>query len=279
MTDKNVPTVTLNDGNVMPQFGLGVWKAEPGDAKKAVAEAIKSGYRLIDTAAAYQNEEDVGAAIAESDVPREELFITTKLWNTDHASGNVREALQASLEKLGLDYVDLYLIHWPIPMVDKYVEAWKELEQLRDEGLVKSIGVSNFEPEHLKRLADETETVPAVNQIELHPGFNQEELRDYCAEHDILIEAWSPIGGSEGNLLRDKAVVDIAEKYDKTAAQVVLRWHIQRGFIVIPKSVRPERIRKNFDIFDFELTADEMTTLDNVEGFRQGPHPMVMDKY
>lgn len=263
----------------MPQIGLGVWQASIGEAKEAVAEALKCGYRLIDTAAAYMNEEDVGAAIAEGGIPREELFITTKLWNRDHANGNYRAALETSLKKLGLDHIDLYLIHWPLPSFDNYVAAWKELEQLRDEGLIRSIGVSNFEPEHLERLAHETTTVPAVNQIELHPGFNQEELRTYCDEHGIVIESWSPIGGQVGSLLSDPKLAKIASVHSKTPAQIVIRWHLQLGFVVIPKSVRAEHIRENFDVFDFELSDEEMATVSDLEGERQGPNPHTMDKH
>jgi 2,5-diketo-D-gluconate reductase A len=275
----NVPTVTLNDGNTMPLIGLGVWRAQPGDAKTAVTEAIKTGYRLIDTAAIYMNEEDVGAAITEGGVPREELFITTKLWNSDQGAANVRPALEKSLSKLGLDYVDLYLIHWPTPDRDLYVETWKEFEKLRDEGLVKSIGVSNFEPEHLERLANESDTVPAVNQVELHPGFDQENVRTYCDAHDIRIESWSPLGGSAGNILQNEIVTSIAAAHGKTAAQIVIRWHIQNGLIVIPKSVHTERIHENFSVFDFELSANQMNALNSIEGSRHGKDPMTMNNH
>lgn len=275
----NVPTVALNDGNTIPQLGLGVWRAQPGDAKNAIIEAIQTGYRLIDTAAIYMNEEDVGAAIAECGVPRKELFITTKLWNSDQGSANVRPALEKSLSKLGLDYVDLYLIHWPTPARDLYVETWKEFEKLRDEGLIKSIGVSNFEPEHLERLANETNTVPAVNQVELHPGFNQENVRAYCDAHDIRIESWSPLGGSAGTILQNETVISIASSHKKSAAQIILRWHIQHGLVVIPKSVHAHRIHENFDVFDFELSADQMAVLDAIEGSRQGKDPMTMNNH
>ncbi|HTK39658.1 MAG TPA: aldo/keto reductase [Patescibacteria group bacterium] len=278
--EQTVPTVTLNDGNTMPQFGLGVWKAaNGGETERAVTEAINAGYRLIDTAALYMNEEDVGRAIAKSDVPREELFITTKLWNSDQGAENVRAAFEKSLHKLGLDYVDLYLIHWPTPERDLYVETWKEFEKLKQEGLVHSIGVSNFQPAHLERLAAESSTVPVVNQIELHPGFNQDELRAYGKAHDIYIESWSPIGGSQGNVLEDERVINIASNHGKTPAQVVIRWHIHHGLIVIPKSVNPARIRENIDVFDFALTEEEMATLDALSGKRQGPDPDTMNSH
>lgn len=278
MANTQVPTVKLNDGNMMPQLGLGVWKAENGgETEQAVRDAIRAGYRLIDTAMVYKNEEDVGRAIAASDVPRDELFITTKLWNSDQGAENVRPAFMKSLEKLGLDYIDLYLIHWPTPGRDLYVETWREFEKLRDEGLVKSIGVSNFEPEHLERLAMETGTVPVVNQVELHPGFNQAELREYCLGKDIRVESWSPIGGSRGNTLENETVQKIAATHGKTPAQVVIRWHLQHSLIVIPKSVRKERIEENIDVFDFELSSEEMSVIDGIEGNRQGPDPKDMN--
>ncbi|HCR56025.1 TPA: hypothetical protein DIV49_03555, partial [Candidatus Saccharibacteria bacterium] len=267
----DVPQVKLNDGNSMPQLGLGVWKAaNNGEAEQAVLAAIQTGYRLIDTAAVYMNEEDVGRAIASCGVPREELFITTKLWNSEQGAEKVRPALLASLEKLGLDYVDLYLIHWPMPARDLYVETWKEMEKLRDEGLIKSIGVSNFQIEHLEKLASESNTVPAVNQIELHPGFIQAELREYCAQHGIQVESWKPIGGADKTLHDNPVLQEIAKKYDKSAVQVAIRWHIQHGLVVIPKSVHEARIQENFDVFDFELSDDDITAIDALKGERQG---------
>ena len=275
---QDYPIVTLSDGNRMPQFGLGVWQASSGgDAEHAVSDALKAGYRLIDTAAVYMNEEDVGRAIAASHIPRQELFITTKLWNSDQGADKVRPALLESLRKLGVDYVDLYLIHWPTPGRDLYVETWKEFEKLREEGLVKSIGVSNFEIEHLERLARETDTVPVVNQIELHPGFSQPELRAYCAAHGIAVESWSPIGGSRGSILDHPVVVAIASRFHKTPAQVVIRWHLQHGLIVIPKSIHTARIKENFDVFDFVLDDEAMTAIDAIEGTRQGPDPNTMN--
>lgn len=274
-----VPTMTLSDGNTIPQLGLGVWRAENGgETEQAVAAAMKSGYRLIDTAMLYGNEEDVGKAIADSGIPREELFITTKLWNSDQGAENVRPALESSLEKLGLDYVDLYLIHWPTPGRDLYVETWKEMQKLRDEGLIKSIGVSNFEPVHLDRLKAETGELPVINQIELHPDFSQQALRDYCRENDIQVESWSPIGGSRGSILQNPVLQEIAEAHSKTAAQVVIRWHIQHGLVVIPKSVHEERIKQNIDVFDFKLTDTDMAKIDGLnEDNRQGPDPNTMN--
>ena len=275
------PSVTLNDGTKMPQIGLGVWKANDGEeTSNAVHAAIKAGYRLIDTAMVYQNEQTVGQGIRDSGIAREELFVTTKLWNSDQGASNVRPALEASLKRLGLDYIDLYLIHWPTPERDLYVETWKEFEKLKSDGLVKSIGVSNFRIEDLERLKAETDTVPSVNQIELHPYFQQRELREYAESESIHIESWSPIGGSRGNLLEDSTIRGIADAHGKTAAQVVIRWHIQSGLIVIPKSVRAERIAENFDVFDFDLTAEQMGIIDSLDsGLRGGPDPATMNNH
>ena len=276
--NENVPTITLRDGNTMPQLGLGTYQSESGEeTENAVKVAIQDGYRLIDTAALYMNESDVGKAIASSNIPREELFITTKLWNSDQGAENVRPALEKSLEKLGLDYVDLYLIHWPTPERDLYVETWKEFMKLRDEGLIKSIGVSNFQVEHLERLKAETGEMPVLNQIELHPGFSQKELRDYGQANTIITESWRPIGGSRGRLLEDETIKELAERYGKTPAQVVLRWHIQHGLVVIPKSVHDTRIKENIDVFDFELDAADMAVLDDMNGEREGPNPDTMN--
>ncbi len=268
------PTVTLNDGTKIPQLGLGVWKAVDGDeVKNAVAVAIRSGYRLIDTAAVYKNETGVGAGIAASGVPRDELYITTKLWNSDQGAANVRPALLESLQKLGLDYVDLYLIHWPTPARDLYVETWKELEKLREAGLVRSIGVSNFHIEHLEELRRHGLSTPAVNQIELHPGFGQQELRN----NGIAIESWSPLGQG-GDLLSDSTIKSIADAHEKTSAQVILRWHLQHGLIVIPKSVNDARIQENFNVFDFTLSDTDMRSIDALEnGKRLGPNPESMN--
>jgi diketogulonate reductase-like aldo/keto reductase len=273
------PTVTLNDGNVMPQLGLGVWRAKDGqEVENAVRTALLEGYRLIDTAAVYQNEAGVGAGIRASGVPREEIFVTTKLWNSDQGTDTVRPALESSLERLGLDYVDLYLIHWPMPAKDSYLETWLEFEKLKDADLTRSIGVSNFHIEHLEKLKQSSGTVPAVNQIELHPYLSQSELREYGEEAGIHIESWSPIGGSGGSVLADEKIAAIAEAHSKTAAQIVIRWHLQSDLIVIPKSVHDERIKENFDVFDFELSSDEMKTIDSLnKNERQGPNPDTMN--
>jgi diketogulonate reductase-like aldo/keto reductase len=269
------PTLTLNNGVTIPQLGLGVWQAKDGEeVESAVRAALKCGYRLIDTAAVYGNEQGVGKAIAESGIPREELFITTKVWNADQGYENTLQAFDASLERLGLDYVDLYLIHWPVPAKDQYVDTWKALEQIYKDGRAKSIGVSNFKPHHLDKLLESAEIIPAVNQIELHPNLPQQETREACDKHGIIVESYSPLGGSNSHLFDNQTLIDIGAKYDKTPAQVILRWHIQNNFVVIPKSVHAERIEQNFDIFDFELEDNDMAaiaTLDN--GKRYGSDP------
>jgi diketogulonate reductase-like aldo/keto reductase len=274
-----IPLITLNNSVKIPQLGLGVWQIDDGEeVKLAVKTALDAGYRLIDTAAVYGNEKGVGEAILESDVPREELFVTTKLWNSDQGASRVRAAFESSLQKLGLDYIDLYLIHWPVPAKELYVETWKEIERLHNEGKIRAIGVSNFLPVHLDKLLAEASITPAINQIELHPYYPQRVLQKYCRSHHIQIEAWSPIGGSRGSLLTNKILAQIAQKYDKSPAQIVLRWHIQNGFIAIPKSVNADRIKQNIDIFDFELSADDMASIDSLEnGMRQGPNPATMN--
>ncbi|MFI0445675.1 aldo/keto reductase [Actinomadura sp. 6N118] len=265
--------ITLNNGVVMPQVGFGVWQVPDDEAYAAVTEAFDAGYRSIDTARIYENEEGVGRAIADSGLPREEMFITTKLWNTDHARDDALRAFDASLSRLGLEYVDLYLMHWPMPGVNKYVEAWQAMEEIYADGRAKAIGASNFTAETLTRLIKETGTVPAVNQIELHPYLAQAEMRVFHAEHGIATEAWSPLGQGKG-LLGDPALTPIAEKLGKSPAQVVLRWHLQRGNIVIPKSVTPARIKENIDVFNFELDAADMRRIDALDkGKRFGPDP------
>jgi 2,5-diketo-D-gluconate reductase A len=267
------PTITLNTGASMPQLGFGVFKVPNDETAKAVATALQVGYRLIDTAAMYGNEEGVGQAIADSGIPREELFITTKLNNDAHGHDRAIRAFEQSRQRLGLDYIDLYLIHWPIPRQDKYVETWRAFEELHRDGLARAIGVSNFHTEHLQRLLDETETVPAVNQIELHPYLVQEQLRAFDAEHGIATEAWSPIARG-GKLLSEQLIVALAEKYARTPAQIVLRWHLQLGNVVIPKSVTPERIAQNFDVFEFELADDDVASITGLDsGHRTGPSP------
>ncbi|MGW1845378.1 aldo/keto reductase [Streptomyces sp. NPDC001966] len=268
-----VPSITLNNGVEMPQLGFGVWQVPDDEATKAVATAIESGYRSIDTAAIYENERGTGRAIAASGVAREELFVTTKLWNSEQGHDSTLRAFDGSLDKLGLDYVDLYLIHWPVPAKDAYVDTYKAFEKIHADGRAKAIGVSNFLPEHLERLLGETSVVPVINQIELHPQLQQAESRAFHAKHGIATEAWSPLGQGKG-LLEVPTVVAIARKHDRTPAQVVLRWHLQTGNVVIPKSVTPSRIAENIDVFGFELDADDLAAFAALdEGKRLGPNP------
>ncbi|MGW3623489.1 aldo/keto reductase [Streptomyces sp. NPDC000880] len=268
-----VPSISLNNGVAMPQLGFGVWQVPDDEAAQAVATALEAGYRSIDTAAIYENEEGTGRAVAASGIRREELFITTKLWNSDQGYDSTLRAFDASLDKLGLDYVDLYLIHWPLPSKDAYVDTYKAFEKIYADGRAKAIGVSNFLPEHLERLIGETSVVPAVNQIELHPQLQQGELRAFHDRHGIKTEAWSPLGQGKG-LLEVPTVVAVARKHGRTPAQVVLRWHLQIGNIVIPKSVTPSRIKENLDVFGFELDADDLAAFAALdEGKRLGPDP------
>jgi 2,5-diketo-D-gluconate reductase A len=268
-----VPTLTLNDGRSIPQLGFGVFQVPPEQTAQAVTEALSAGYRLIDTAQGYQNEEGVGEALRRSGLPREEVFITTKLTNGEQGTDRALRAFEGSLRKLGLDEVDLFLIHWPVPARDLYVQTWQTLEKIRAEGRARSIGVSNFTRGHLSRLEAETDVVPAVNQVELHPRFPQDALRAYHAEHGILTEAWAPIGQGQG-LLEDETIVRLAARKGRSPAQVVLRWHVQLGNIAIPKSVRAARIRENIDIFDFSLEEDEMRQVSGLAtGERIGPDP------
>lgn len=269
----SVPSLPLNNGVPIPQLGFGVFLIPPEETAAAVTTALESGYRLIDTAQGYQNEQGVGEAIAGSDVPRDELFITTKLVNGQHGYDQALAGFEASLDRLGIEVLDLFLIHWPLPMFDEYVETWRAFEQLLADGRVRAIGVSNFEIEHLERLANETDITPALNQVELHPNFPQGELRAYHASRGILTESWGPLGQNRG-LLEDARVLEVAKKNGRTPAQVVLRWHIQLGNVVIPKSVTPHRIRENIDIFDFELDTADMETFTQLDlGLRRGPHP------
>jgi len=267
-----VPTITLNDGTTIPQLGFGVFQVPADDVAGVVTKALETGYRSIDTAAAYRNEEGVGQALRDSGIAREDLYVTTKLWNSDQGYDSAMRAFDASMGKLGLDYLDLYLIHWPAPGTDKYAETWRAFEKLRADGRVRSIGVSNFQPAHLHRLFEESGTVPAVNQIELHPRLQQADLRAMHAEHGIATEAWSPLG--QGELIRDKSIGELAAKYGRTPAQVILRWHVQLGNVVIPKSVTPARIEENFQVFDFELADDDMAAIGDLDaGQRFGPNP------
>ncbi|MFF2774583.1 aldo/keto reductase [Streptomyces sp. NPDC058052] len=257
----------------MPQLGFGVWQVPDDEAAKAVATALEAGYRSIDTAAIYENERGTGEAVAASGIPREELFVTTKLWNSEQGHDSALRAFDASLERLGLDYVDLYLIHWPVPAKDTYVDTYRAFEKILSDGRAKAIGVSNFLPEHLERLTAETSVVPAVNQIELHPQLAQAESRALHARLGVATEAWSPLGQGRG-LLDVPALVAIARKHERTPAQVVLRWHLQLGNVVIPKSVTPSRIRENIEVFDFELDAEDMAAIAALdEGRRLGPNP------
>ncbi|MFH8755699.1 aldo/keto reductase [Streptomyces atroolivaceus] len=267
-----VPTVTLNNGVKIPQLGFGVFQVPDDETTTAVTDALEAGYRSIDTAAVYGNEAGVGRALAESGLAREEFFVTTKLWNADQGYDSTLAAFDASLAKLGLDHVDLYLIHWPTPARELYVDTWRALEKLLADGRIRAAGVSNFQPAHLRRLREESSLVPAVNQIELHPGLQQSELRAVHAESGIATEAWSPL--AQGALLDDEVIVSLAGRHGKTPAQVVLRWHLQLGNVVIPKSVTPARIRQNIDVFDFELSDTDMDAIAGLDrGMRTGPDP------
>lgn len=274
MTQTSVPGIRLNDGHEIPQLGFGVFLVDPPETERIVADALEVGYRHIDTARIYDNEEGVGRALAASGVPRDELYITTKLWNSDQGTQSALDAFDASLDRLGLEYVDLYLIHWPVPSKDRYVESWRALEQIRESGRARSIGVSNFLAPHLQRLIDETGVVPAIDQIELHPAHQQPETAAFAAEHGIAIESWGPLGQGKYPLLETPEVTDAASAHGKTPAQVVLRWHLQRGTIVFPKSSRRERMAENFDVFDFELSDGEMQRITGLErAGRVGPDP------
>lgn len=271
-----IPTLTLNNGVEIPRLGFGVFQVPDDRTAAAVTTALQAGYRSIDTAAIYGNEAGVGRALAASGLPREELFVTTKLWNADQGYDSTLRAFDAGLAKLGLDHVDLYLIHWPAPARDLYLDSWRAIERLAAEGRIRAAGVSNFQPAHLERLLDSSSLVPAVNQIELHPGLQQAELRAFHAEHGIATEAWSPL--AQGAVLDDPAITAIAARTGKSPAQVVLRWHLQLGNIVIPKSVTPARIRQNLDVFDFRLTDEEMASIAATDrDLRTGPHPDELD--
>jgi 2,5-diketo-D-gluconate reductase A len=279
-TVSNVPSITLNDGTQIPQLGFGVYQIDPGETAGAVKTALDIGYRHIDTAEMYQNERGVGQGVRDSGLDRAEIFITSKLNNGLHKPDDARRAFDGTLAALGFDYVDLFLIHWPLPTLydGDFVSTWQTLEEFQRDGRAKSIGVSNFQVDHLERLARETDTVPAVNQIEVHPYFTNETVRRYGQEHNIATEAWSPI--AQGQVLGDPVVTRIAESTGKTPAQVVLRWHIQRGDIVFPKSVTPMRIEENFNLFDFELNdadVEALSGLDKGEQGRTGPNPDTFD--
>ncbi|MFD3513326.1 aldo/keto reductase [Streptomyces sp. NPDC058657] len=268
----HIPTVTLNNGVTMPQLGFGVFQVPDQDTTAAVLAALHAGYRSIDTAAVYGNERGVGRALAESGIARDELFVTTKLWNADQGYDAALAAFDASLDKLGLDHVDLYLIHWPAPASNRYTDTWRALEKLLADGRTRAIGVSNFQPAHLERLLSGASVVPAVNQIELHPGLQQRELREFHARHGIVTEAWSPL--AQGAVLKDEAITAVAAAHGKSPAQVVLRWHLQTGNVVIPKSVTEARIRENLDVFGFVLSEREVDAIGALDrGMRTGPDP------
>jgi len=267
-----VPTVRLNNGVEIPQIGFGVFRVPDDETESAVLAAIEAGYRSIDTAALYGNEVGVGGAIASCGLPRADLFVTTKLWNDDQGYRSTLEAFDKSLANLGLNYVDLYLIHWPVPAKGAYMETWRAFEEIYASGRVRAIGVSNFQPWHLQPVLDRYQVVPAVNQVELHPGLQQEQVRAFDRAHGIITEAWSPL--ARGDVLKDPVITELSRRYGKTSAQIVLRWHIELGNVVIPKSVTTSRIRENIDIFDFTLTADDLVAIGGLErGARTGPDP------
>ncbi|MFO7193315.1 MULTISPECIES: aldo/keto reductase [Thermocrispum] len=273
-----VPSIDLTTDVAIPQLGFGVFQVPPAETKAAVAKALQVGYRSIDTAAVYGNERQVGEAIAESGVPRQELFVTTKLWNSEQGYDSTLAAFDASMAKLGLEQLDLYLVHWPVPKRDRYLDTWRAFERLHADGRVRAIGVSNFTVDHLRRLLDVAEVPPAINQVELHPRFQQRELRAFHAEHGIATEAWAPLG--QGTLIDHPVLTKIAAKHGRTSAQVMIRWHLQIGNVVIPKSVTPERIEQNFAVFDFELDQDDLdaiAALDDPHG-RIGPDPETFDQ-
>jgi 2,5-diketo-D-gluconate reductase A len=271
MTDQT--HIALNDGARIPQVGLGVWQTPNDEAAPAVKAALSAGYRHVDTAAVYENEEGVGEGIRQSGIDRSEIYLTTKLWNTEQGYDQTLKAFDASLKRLGTDYVDLYLIHWPSAHRGLFVDTWKAFVKLKEEGRAKSIGVSNFYPEHIEKIIAETGVTPVINQIELHPDFQQREARAFHEKHGIATQSWSPLG--QGKLLGHSAIADIAAKLGRTPAQVIIRWHIDNGLVVIPKSVTPSRISENFKVFDFKLSAEDLDTLNGLDdaGARIGPDP------
>lgn len=271
------PSLTLNDGNTMPQLGLGTWQTPEDEAAAIVVAALKTGYRLIDTAAIYGNEAAVGQGLRQAGLAREQIFVTTKLWNDAQGYDEALRAFDDSLKRLQLDTVDLYLIHWPAPRKDRYVDSWRALVRLKEEKRVRSIGVSNFQISHLERIIKETGVTPAINQIELHPDFQQQELQAFHAAHGILTQSWSPLG--QGALLHNETILRIAAKHGKSTAQTIIRWHLDNNLLVIPKSVHAERVVENFSVFDFTLDPDDLArlaTLDDAK-HRVGPHPDTAD--
>jgi 2,5-diketo-D-gluconate reductase A len=273
-----VPTIRLNDGTSMPQLGLGVFRIPPKDTERAVSEALEIGYRLIDTAASYENEEGVGRAIAKSRIPRDELYVITKLWNIDHTANIAPEAITRSLDKLGLDYVDMYLMHWPIAKAGLFVDIWRQFEQFQAEGRTRSIGASNFRKQDLERIINETSVVPAINQIELHPLFTQQALREYDATHGIVTHCWGPFGHTKIDMFVQGPIPDIAAAHGASPAQVLLRWYLQHGWPVVGKTENSAHLRENWNVFGFELTASEMAALDAMnQNRRVGPDPDLVD--
>ena len=273
-----IPEIILNNGRVIPQFGFGVFQIKPADTAEAVANALQAGYRHIDTAEMYGNEREVGTAIAASGLDRSDVFVTSKLSNASHRPEDARKAFDATLDALGFDYIDLFLIHWPLPTRydGDYVSTWRTLEEFYRDGRARCIGVSNFKPHHLRRLHEESEITPAINQFEIHPYLTQDDVRAFCAEHQIAVEAWSPI--AQGLVLTDPTLGEIARRVGRTPAQVVLRWHIERGDIVFPKSVTPDRIRENIAIFDFELSGEDVEAISALNrNERTGPDPDQFD--
>ncbi|MFP3713794.1 aldo/keto reductase [Puerhibacterium sp. TATVAM-FAB25] len=272
----SIPSIDLNNGVAIPQLGFGTYKLPPADTRDLVLRAFEAGYRHVDTAQMYRNEREVGEAVAASGLPRDELFVTTKLNNAFHAHDDALAAFDRSLEALGLQRVDLFLVHWPLPAQGRYTEAWAALEEIYASGRARAIGVSNFQPHHLRRVLAEGTVVPAVNQVEVHPYLAQDEVRAFGAEHGIVTEAWSPLG--RGAVLGDPVIAEVARRHGRTPAQVVLRWHLQRGDVVFPKSATPERIVENAQLFDFELPADDMVAISALDrGERTGSHPDEMN--
>lgn len=271
-----VPEASLRTGSgtiPIPQLGFGVWEVPDAEVTDAVLHALRTGYRSIDTAMIYQNEEGVGRAVKQAGIPREEIFLTTKVWNTDQGHDETLKAMDASLQRLQQDHVDLYLMHWPAPQLDRFVDTWRAMLELREAGKARAVGVCNFHASHLERLAQEGLELPAINQIELHPYLTQETLREYNNQHDIVTEDWSPLG-ARLNVIADPVVTGIADEVGKSPAQVVLRWHLQRGSVVIPRSVKPHRIEENFNLFDFELSADQVEAISGLNrDERSGPNP------
>lgn len=276
MTSDAVPAIRLNDGNTIPQLGLGVYKVDDDEAERTVAVALEAGYRHLDTAELYGNEAGVGRGLRSSGLPRDDVFVTTKVWNDQQGYESTLRAFDRSMDRLGLDVVDLYLIHWPAPRQDLYVETYRALEKIRQEGRARSIGVSNFQTHHLERLLGETDIVPVINQIEVQPWLQQRELREFGDARHIVTEAWSPL--ARGRILEDPVLLRLAERHGVSTAQIVIRWHLQSGLVVIPKSVTPSRIAENFDVFGFELTADDLAEIEGLDsGERVGSHPDEVD--